>query len=109
MTKYENYLTKYETFINDLEDILRDADWKEELNDIAEDIFLAYLYRKDLTEAPENLIPQIKALDLKLLMLGRKLKTLHPPAYEYFLKHFSWLLTSHNTKLSKVPGSATKP
>jgi len=40
MTKYENYLTKYETFINDLEDILRDTDWKEELNDIAEDIFL---------------------------------------------------------------------
>jgi len=78
MAKYLSSLAKYETFVNDLADILSDEDWRESLNDIAEDIFLAYLYRKDLEKAPKKLLPQIKVLDLKLLKLGRKLKTLHP-------------------------------
>ena len=105
MTKYETYLAKYETFINDLEELLNDPDWREELNDIAEDIFLAYIYRKDLENAPKKLFHQIKELDLKLLSLGRKLKTLHHPAYEYFLKHFSWLLKAHHSLPATVVDS----
>jgi len=108
MTKYESYLAKYETFINDLEDILSDEDWRENLNDIAEDIFLAYLYRKDLEKAPKKLLPQIKALDLKLLRLGKKLKTLHFPAYKYFLKHFGWLVNPHHPSPATAVGSSTK-
>ena len=99
MTKYELYLAKYKTLIDDLEELLNDSDWWEELNDIAEDIFLAYLYRKDLEKAPRNLSTQIRELDLKILSLGERLKALHPPAYEYFLKHFGWL-TSTDGKIS---------
>ena len=96
MTKYEIYLAKYKTFIEDLEELLNESDWREELNNIAEDIFLAYIYRKDLEKAPKKLSNQIRKLDVKILSLGEKLKTLHPPAYKYFLKHFGWLSSTTN-------------
>ena len=99
MTKSELYLAKYETFIDGLEELLNGSDWWEELNDIAEDIFLVYLYRKDLEKAPKKLFTQIRELDLKILSLGERLKALHLPAYEYFLKHFGWL-TPNNGKIS---------
>jgi len=92
MDKYEIYLSKYDTFISDLEEILSNPDWRDELNDIAEDIFLAYLYRKELEKAPNRFFSKIRNLDLKLLSLGEELKALHPPAYNYFLKHFKWLI-----------------
>jgi len=74
-----------------LEEILNDPDWWEELNDIAEDITLAYTYRKNLERAPKKLYPKIREWDNKLLILGNRLGELHKPAYEYFKKHFSWL------------------
>jgi len=91
MTKYELWLAKYATFINDLEEILSDPDWRDELNNIAEDIALAYTYRKDLEIAPKELHPKIREWDTKLLRLGNRLEKLHKPAYEYFKKHFNWL------------------
>jgi hypothetical protein len=102
MTKYELWLAKYATFINDLEEILNDPDWKEELNDIAEDIALAYDYRKALEKAPKKLRPQISEWDGKLLKLGNRLRRLHKPAYEYFKKHFNWL---HR----RLPATAAEP
>ena len=84
MKNYESWLVKYATYINDLEDILSEEDWQKRLNEIAEDIFLAYEYRKDLREYNEDL----KKLDERLLKIGEKLKKLHPPAYEYFEKFF---------------------
>jgi len=81
-------LVKYATFINDLEDVLSDEDWKERLNEIAEDTFLAYEHRKDLREYNEDL----KKLDERLLKIGEKLKEISPPAYEYFEKFFRELI-----------------
>ena len=81
-------LVKYATYINDLEDILSEEDWKERLNEIAEDIFLAYEYRKDLREYNEDL----KKLDERLLKIGERLKEVYPPAYEYFEKFFQGLI-----------------
>ena len=98
MEKYELRLAKYATFINDLDDILNDSDWKEELNDIAEDIFLAYIYRKSLEKAPEKLYKQIEDLDRKLLNLAKKLKVIYKPAYEYFLKYFETFSLFNSTK-----------
>jgi len=86
MTKYELWFAKYATFINDLKEILNDSDWRDELNDIAEDIALAYAYRKDLERAPKELHPKIREWDTKLLRLGNRLEKLHKPAYEYFNK-----------------------
>lgn len=74
-----------------MEEILNDPDWQDELNDIAEDITLAYAYRKDLEKAPKKLHPKIREWDVKLLSLGDRLGKLHKPAYEYFKEHFSWL------------------
>jgi len=91
-----------------LEELLSEPDWREELNDIAEDIFLAYLYRKGLVKAPKKLFSRIRELDLKILSLGEKLKALHPPAYEYFLKHFGWLVNSHHPSPVTAVGSSTK-
>ncbi len=108
MKNYEIWLRKYATFINDLEEILKDPDWKKELNDIAEDISLAYDYRKALEKAPKKLQNQIRMWDEKLLKLGEKLSEMHKPAYEYFLKHFRWLLTPHHHLREKQAETSSK-
>jgi len=46
MDTYRWYLSKYSTLLWDLEQIISDTDWRDYLNEIAEDIFLAYLCRK---------------------------------------------------------------
>ena len=88
MKNYESLLVKYATYINDLEDILSEEDWKERLNEIAEDIFLAYEHRKDLREYIEDL----KKLDERMLKVGEKLKEVSPHAYAYFEKFFKELI-----------------
>ena len=102
MKNYEIWLRKYATFINDLEEILNDKDWREQLNEIAEDVSLAYDYRKALEKAPKKIQDEIHKLDEKLLKIGERLKAVYPPAYEYFIKHFDWL-KSKETQVAYSP------
>ena len=74
-----------------MEEILNDKDWREQLNEIAEDVSLAYEYRKALEKAPKKIQSEIYKLDERLLKIGERLKVIYPPAYEYFSKHFDWL------------------
>jgi len=99
MKNYESLLVNYATFINDLEDVLSCQDWKERLNEIAEDIFLAYEHRKDLREDNEDL----KKLDERMFKIGEKLKEVYPPAYEYFEKFFRELIPLHQAQKEQSP------
>jgi len=101
MKNYESLLVKYATYINDLEDILSEEDWKERLNEIAEDIFLACECRKALREYQEAK-EDLKKLDERLLKVCEKLKELHPPAYQYFEKFFRELIPLYQDKIKKV-------
>ena len=92
MDTYRWYLSKYSTLLWDLEQIISDTDWRDYLSEIAEDIFLAYLCRKELEKSPYRDSEEIKTLDEELIKIAERLKNLHPPAYRYFLKHFQWLI-----------------
>ena len=56
-----------------MEKILNDKDWREQLNEIAEDVSLAYDYRKALEKAPKKIQDEIHKLDEKLLKIGERL------------------------------------
>ena len=91
MKEHERLLVEYASLINDLEDTLSEEDWKDRLNEIAEDLFLACECRKALREYQE-VKEDLKILDERMLKIGEKLKELHPPAYEYFRTLFGELI-----------------
>lgn len=82
-------LIQYATYINDLEDILQQENWTNDyLNEIAEDIYLAYLYRKELDRYKHILQTELDALDRRLIAIAYKLRD-YIPAYKYFVTYFS--------------------
>ena len=101
----------YGVYILGIQEILSDADWKDNLNDIAELIFLSYMVRKKLEKiAPKSFLPKLEKWDKALLMAMNDLKRKHKPAYEYFLKVWKDLLPviPHHPSPAKAVGSATK-
>jgi len=51
---------------------------KGQLNEVVEDIFFAYEYRKDLKEYESEIQDDLKELDERLLKIGEKLKEISP-------------------------------
>ncbi len=93
MKEYERLFTDYNLYILGMQEILNDADWKDNLNDIAELIFLSYMVRKKLENiAPKISLPKLEKWDKALLTTMDEIKKKHKPAYEYFLKVWKDLL-----------------
>jgi len=92
MDDMQRLLIQYATYINDLEDILQQENWTDNyLYEIAEDIYLAYLCRKELDQHKQVLQAELDALDQRLISIAHKLRD-YMPAYKYFITYFSDLL-----------------
>jgi len=90
--KQKNLLVQYATYINSLEDILQQENWTDNyLNEIAEDMYLAYQCRKELDQYKYAIQAELVVLDQRLIIVANKLKR-YKSAYKYFEKYYSELL-----------------
>ena len=95
MSEYEKLFSDYRIYILGIQEILNDTDWKDNLNDLAELIFLSYMVRKKLEKLSlKSFLPKLEEWDKALLEAMDDLKKKHKPAYEYFLRVWEDLLST---------------
>jgi len=88
----QRLLIQYATYINDLDYIIQQENWiNDYLNEIAEDIYLAYQYRKELDQYKHIIQTELEILEQRLIAIAYRLKC-YKPAYKYFENYFSDLL-----------------
>ena len=106
MKNYEDLYIDYVKYIKGMQEILNDEDWQEELNDLANLIFLSYTVREKLAEiAPKNFQQQLSKWDKALLDLTKILEKKHKPLYNYFKKIWeknTFKLLHHYSSAMKV-------
>jgi len=111
MKKYEELFADYARYILGIQEILNDKDWQENLNDLADLIFLSHTVRGKLEkEAPKSFLAKLEKWDRAFMEAMEELKRKHKPMYGYFRKVWAdlTLILLHHPSPAKAVGSATK-